>query len=101
MLKQSKFMLIPLILVIAALLLCTALLTMGGLEPLVKFLYELEHAEEAMFDVQSLVIRPSSHKGFLKGSFTLACAYMRGDVENDDEPAEQTKNGSGKKKESK
>lgn len=55
----------------------------GGLEPLVKFLYELEHAEGAMFDVQSLVIRPSSHKGFLKGSFTLACAYMRGDVEKD------------------
>lgn len=58
----------------------------AGLEPLVKFLYGLEHAQEAMFDVQSLVMRPSSHKGFLKGQFTLTCAYMRGDVE-DSRPA--------------
>lgn len=35
MLKESKFMLIPLILTVIALLLCTALLTMGGLQPLV------------------------------------------------------------------
>ncbi len=53
----------------------------GGLEPFVKFLYALEHAEEAMFDIQALLIRPSSHKGFLKGQFTLTCAYMRGDDE--------------------
>lgn len=51
----------------------------GGLDPLVKFLYALEHAEGAMFDVQAIMMRPSSHKGALRGSFTLSCAYMRGD----------------------
>lgn len=64
----------------------------GALEPLVKFLYELEHADEAMFDVKSILIRPSSHKGFLKGQFTLTCAYMRGDVEEEaDDDGEKKK----------
>ena len=53
----------------------------GALEPLVNFLYALEHAEEAMFDIKAIDIRPSSHKGYLRGQFTLTCAYMRGDVE--------------------
>ena len=57
----------------------------AGLEPLVSFLFALEHAPEAMFDVQAIDIRPSSHKGFLKGQFTLTCAYMRGDVEAEEE----------------
>ncbi len=63
----------------------------AGLEPLVNFLFALEHAEEAMFDIRAIDIRPSSHKGFLKGQFTLTCAYMRGDVEEkteeEDKPA--------------
>ncbi len=61
----------------------------GALESLVKFLYALEHAEEAMFDVKAIDIRTSSHKGYLKGQFTLTCAYMRGDVEEADEEGEK------------
>ena len=53
----------------------------GALDPLVNFLYALEHAEEAMFDIKAIDIRTSSHKGYLKGQFTLTCAYMRGDTE--------------------
>ncbi len=49
----------------------------GGLEPLVKFLHELENTDEGMFDVRSLNFKPSSKKGYLRGSFTLTCAYMR------------------------
>ena len=50
----------------------------GSLENLVKFLYALEHDEESMFDLSALTIKPSAaHKGYLKGSFTLTCAYMR------------------------
>ena len=66
----------------------------AALDPLVKFLFALEHAEEAMFDVKSIEMRPSSHKGYLKGSFTLNCAYMRGDVEEEKEeeaPEEEEK----------
>ena len=57
----------------------------AGLEPLVEFLFALEHADEAMFDVRAIDMRPSSHKGFLKGQFTLSCAYMRGDVDEKDD----------------
>jgi hypothetical protein len=50
----------------------------GALESLVKFGYALQHAESAMFDIRSINIRPNArNKGFLKGSFTMACAYMR------------------------
>ena len=70
----------------------------AGLEPLVEFLFALEHAPEAMFDVQAIDMRPSSHKGFLKGQFTLTCAYMRGDVAPDEDeeeaaPAENAEDG--------
>ena len=57
----------------------------AALEPLVKFLFALEHADEAMFDIKAIDMRPSSHKGFLKGQFTLNCAYMRGDVEKEED----------------
>ena len=63
----------------------------AALEPLVKFLYALEHAEEAMFDVKSIDMRASSHKGYLKGAFTLTCAYMRGDVEEEEDEEEEKK----------
>ena len=63
----------------------------AALEPLVEFLFALEHAEEAMFDVKSIDMRPSSHKGYLKGQFTLNCAYMRGDVEEESEKDEESK----------
>ena len=52
----------------------------GTLESLVKFLYDL-HQEGAMLDMRQLYIRPSNKPGYLKGTFTLYCAYMRGDVE--------------------
>ena len=72
----------------------------AALDPLVKFLFALEHAEEAMFDVKSIDMRPSSHKGFLKGQFTLTCAYMRGDVEEEEaEEKEDTKDEENGKKE--
>ena len=48
---------------------------------LVKFMHALEAEKEAMFDVREISIKPSSHKGFLTGSFKLACAYMRGEKE--------------------
>jgi hypothetical protein len=49
----------------------------GSLEALVKFLHELENSDQGMFDIKSLNFRPSSKKGYLRGSFTLTCAYMR------------------------
>ena len=48
---------------------------------LVKFMHALENEKEAMFDIREISIKPSSHKGFLSGSFKLACAYMRGETE--------------------
>ena len=49
----------------------------GALESLVKFMHELENTDEGMFDIRSISFKPSSKKGYLKGSFTLTCAYMR------------------------
>jgi hypothetical protein len=50
----------------------------GTLEALVRFLYGL-HDRGAMLDVRQLYVRPGSDAGYLKGTFTLYCAYMRGD----------------------
>ncbi len=50
----------------------------GTLEALVRFLYDL-HREGAMLDVRQLFIRTANRPGYLKGTFTLYCAYMRGD----------------------
>ena len=52
----------------------------GTLESLVTFLYDL-NKEGAMLDVRQIFVRPSPRGGFLKGTFTLYCAYMRGDEE--------------------
>lgn len=63
----------------------------GSLEGLVKFLWDVQSNGQSMMDVSAITIRPSQKKGFLKGTFTLTCAYMRGDVQQDDEedgPAE-------------
>ena len=49
----------------------------GSLEALVKFLYELENSKEGLFDVAELDFKPSAKKGYLRGTFTLNCAYMR------------------------
>ena len=53
----------------------------ASISSLVKFMYALESEKEAMFDVREIVVKPSSHKGYLTGSFKLACAYMRGETE--------------------
>jgi hypothetical protein len=44
---------------------------------LVKFMHALETEKDAMFDIREISVKPSSRKGFLTGSFKLACAYMR------------------------
>ena len=49
----------------------------GSLEALVKFMHELENTDQGMFDIKVLNFKPSSKKGYLRGSFTLTCAYMR------------------------
>lgn len=49
----------------------------GSLEGLVRLLHELENTEDGMFDVTQINFKPSSKKGYLRGSFTLNCAYMR------------------------
>ncbi|MBR7180557.1 MAG: hypothetical protein IKD42_02930 [Kiritimatiellae bacterium] len=50
----------------------------GAWENLVKFIHAMESGGgEGMFDMRSISFRPSSKKGYLKGSFTLTCAYMR------------------------
>ena len=49
----------------------------GCLETLVKFMHELENTNDGMFDITQLNFKPSSKKGYLRGSFTLNCAYMR------------------------
>jgi len=62
----------------------------GTLESLVKFLYDI-NKEGAMLDVRQLYVRPSNKPGLLKGSFTLYCAYMRGDVDSPPQPASEKK----------
>lgn len=49
----------------------------GSLEALVRLMHELENTSDGMFDITQLNFRPSSKKGYLRGSFTLNCAYMR------------------------
>ena len=50
----------------------------GSLEALVKFMHELENTEEGMFAITELNFKPNSSKrGYMRGSFTLNCAYMR------------------------
>lgn len=49
----------------------------GCLESLVKFMHELENTNDGMFDITQINFKPSSKKGYLRGSFTLNCAYMR------------------------
>ena len=49
----------------------------GSLQALVRLMHELENTEEGMFDITQISFKPSSKKGYLRGSFTLNCAYMR------------------------
>lgn len=49
----------------------------AGLEPLVKFLHELENTSVGSFDVENLNFSPSRKPGYLTGTFTLVCIYYR------------------------
>ena len=50
----------------------------GSLDGLVRFLYDLQ-SEGAMLDIRQLFVKPTpDHE--LRGSFTLYCAYTRGDT---------------------
>ena len=54
----------------------------ASLQSLVKFLYTLETADHAMFDVRSIGISNSGkNTGYLKGKMTICCAYLRDDEE--------------------
>ena len=41
-----------------------------------------------MLDVRQIFVKPSSKPGYLKGTFSLYCAYMRGDVVEEDSASE-------------
>ena len=49
----------------------------GALESLVRFMHDLENTDDGMFDIRAISFKPSAKKGYLRGSFTLTCAYMR------------------------
>jgi len=49
----------------------------GSLEGLVRLMHELENTSEGMFDITQISFKPSTKRGYLRGSFTLNCAYMR------------------------
>lgn len=49
----------------------------GSLEALVKFMHALETSTEGMFDIRDISMKPSSKRGYLRGSMSLTCAYMR------------------------
>jgi hypothetical protein len=49
----------------------------GSWEALLRFLHTLETKDDGMFDIRAISFKPSGKKGYLKGSFTLTCAYMR------------------------
>lgn len=50
----------------------------AALRNLVKFLYALETADHAMFDVKSLNVMASGrNSGYLKVEMTVCCAYLR------------------------
>ena len=49
----------------------------GSLEALVKFMHALENTPEGMFDVTAISLKPSQKKGYLRGSLSITCAYMR------------------------
>lgn len=52
----------------------------ASLESLVKFMHALENTTEGMFDIREISIQPNkSKKGYLKGSMSITCAYMRGE----------------------
>lgn len=49
----------------------------AALSSLVKFLYDLENSEDGKFDVQAINFSPDRRPGYLTGSMTLTCIYLR------------------------
>ena len=49
----------------------------ASLEALVKFMHALETSSDGMFDIRDISMKPSSKRGYLRGSMSLTCAYMR------------------------
>ena len=49
----------------------------GSLEALVKFMHALANSTDGMFDIKEISLKPSQKKGYLKGSLSITCAYMR------------------------
>lgn len=50
----------------------------ASLQALVEFIYELETSDQGMFDVKQISIaKQNAKKGYLSGSFTVTCAYMK------------------------
>ena len=50
----------------------------GSLESLVHFMHALETTDEGMFDIKSIDLQPNkSKRGYLKGSMSITCAYLR------------------------
>ena len=40
-------------------------------------MHALENTPEGMFDVKEISLKPSQKKGYLRGSRSITCAYMR------------------------
>lgn len=57
----------------------------SSLKSLVRFMCALETSPGAMFDIRDITINPNQKTGYLKTTFKLGCAYMRGDAEEDEE----------------
>ena len=58
----------------------------ASLESLVKFMYDLETADHAMFDVRSITISNlGKNTGYLKGKMTICCAYLRDNGDDEEE----------------
>ncbi len=40
-------------------------------------MHALENSTDGMFDIKEISLKPSQKKGYLKGSLSITCAYMR------------------------
>lgn len=49
----------------------------GSLEAFVRFMHALENSSEGMFDIREISLKPGKKKGYLTGSLSITCAYMR------------------------
>jgi len=64
----------------------------GAWKSIVEFIYEVENSGEGMFDIRSISFAPiKQKKGYLKGNFTLTCAYMKDGDENTRSSANEKK----------